>query len=566
MNRKYCVIAGFLVAALVVARSVAGTGRQPLTSVHFRRLLLPLGLFLLPVLVSAAPETFPGLGRKWQHYRSPNFELYSANSDRASRDVLEKMELLRALFLDTFKLKVRLPQPVTIYYFDRQADFDGYRPRNYRSNVRYVGFCNNYPDRTVITLAPVGSDENIAEVVYHEYIHCLFRITEQNPAPWFNEGVAELFSTMKEDGEWLQLGHPVVGRVIDLKNGRMMPFDQLFSVTRESPVFRNSGHSGIFYAQSWAFLHYCRFGVNKIPPEKVALFLRVAGSPETQERPEEFRNLCRELLGMDYPELLKELERYIAFGKFTGRKAKRPEISPRKEYTVRPVTREEMNLQLAELALRQFESPYGNLHVREQLERAPTARLHEVMGSAAIRADETDVAREHWRRAVELGTDNAAIFRELGRLESNAIFGQFDLDYRMPAQRANGLRHLLHKSIECAPEQSMGYEMLAWVEALSDKPDIAALNQVQQRFQSLNDRGRTLLALVIVRMRLGDTEGALKLLDQLEGTRPSDWVRFCAELTRARLEDRPVDQDKLPPASRRQPGMRMSPPRINLPH
>jgi hypothetical protein len=277
-------------------------------------LLISLGLVLLSALaLTAAPEIYPGLGRKWQHYRSPNFELYSANSDRASRDVLEKMELLRALFLDTFKLKVRLPQPVTIYYFDRQADFDGYRPPRFRGSTRYVGFCNNYPDRTVITLAPVGSDKEIAEVVYHEYIHYLFRVTEQNPAPWFNEGVAELFSTMKEDGEWLQLGLPVVGRVLELKSGRMMPFEQLFGVTYDSPLFRDSGHSGIFYAQAWAFLHYCRYGVNKIPPEKMALFLRVAGSPETQDRPEEFRALCRDLLGMDYPELLKELERYITF-------------------------------------------------------------------------------------------------------------------------------------------------------------------------------------------------------------------------------------------------------------
>jgi hypothetical protein len=232
----------------------------------------------------------------------------------------------------------------------------------------------------VITLAPARDRQMATEVIYHEYIHHLFRITEQNPAPWFNEGVAELFSTMREDKEWVQLGHPVEGRVIDLQRGKMMPFEQLFDVRYESPLFKNSGHTGIFYAQSWAFLHYCRFGVNKIPPEKMALFLRVAGSSEVQERPEEFRALCKQLLGMDYPQLLKELERYITSGRFTGRKAKKPAIAARTTYTVRPAEKAEIQVLLAELALRMTGSPYANLFIRDQIERAPSARLHELMG------------------------------------------------------------------------------------------------------------------------------------------------------------------------------------------
>lgn len=514
-------------------------------------------------LAAAGPrEPYPGLGRKWQHYQSPNFELYSANNERESREVLERMELLRALFLDVFQLKARLPQPVTIYYFDRQADFDGYKPVRLRGgDARYQGFCNNFPDRTVITLAPARDRESAIEVIYHEYVHYLFRITEQNPAPWFNEGVAELFSTMQDDDGWLQLGRPVTGRVMELQRGRMMPFDQLFAVGYDSSVFKDSGHSGMFYAQSWAFLHYCYFGVNKIPQDKMALFLRIAGSSEIQKNPELFRKVCGELLGLDYTGLMREMERYILRGRFQGRKAKRPAIAPRKDYIVRSVPPEEVEVRLAELSLRMTDSPYANLLVRERLERSPDARLRELMGSVALYAQEPDIAREHWRAAVELGTDNAAIFRELGRLETSAIFRQFDLDYRMPEKRAADLRHLLHRALECAPEQSLGYEMLAWVEALSGQPDIASLNHIQGRFASLNEKAQTLLALVIVRMRLGQNDEALQLLGQLERLSPDDWTLFGAELTRARLENRPVDRERLP--KRSSPGIR---PTLTLPH
>jgi hypothetical protein len=517
--------------------------------VSFRRLtILIAGIALLAqVLRAAKGEPYPGLGRKWHYYQSPNFELYSANGDRDSREVLEKMELLRALFLDTFQLKPRLPQPVTLYFFAKQEEFDAYLPASVRGGTaKYAGYCYNYPDRTVITLAPTRDRRATREVVYHEYIHHLFRITEQNPAPWFNEGMAELFSTMEEDKEWLVLGLPVVRRVLELQHSRMMPFDQLFAVRYESPVFRESGHSGIFYAQSWAFLHYCRFGVNKIPADKMAIFLRVAGSPDIQERSEEFRSACRELLGMNYQELLREMERYVTSGRFQGGKAKRPVIADRQTYQMRDVAPEEIAVRLAEVSLRFTGSPTANLYVRGRLEQAPDARLHELMGSVASQADETDGAREHWRQAVELGTTNVAIFRELARLEANLVFGQFNLDYRMPEKRATDLRHLLQKSIECAPTQSAGYEMLAWVEASVAKPDIANVNLVQQHFKTLNDKPRTLLALVLVRYHLGETKEALELLDQLGKFDLNPWSAYGAEVTRARIEDRPVNQAKLP--------------------
>jgi hypothetical protein len=560
---------GFFLARVGSPGSVAGTGPPNFTAVSHHRLHFIIGLLVACVgyAPAASSEIFPGLSRKWQYYQSPNFELYSANNERDSRDVLEKMELLRAVFLDTFKFTVRLPQPVTIYYFDRDKDFDGYRPPNLRGgDSKFAGFCTNYSDRTIITLAPTRDRDAAREIVYHEYIHYLFRITEQKSAPWFNEGAAELFSTLREDGEWLQMGHPVIGAVNELRRSKLMPFEQLFAVQYDSPLFRNAEHTGIFYAQSWAFLHYCRYGVNKIPPEKMALFLRAAGSAQMQEKPAEFRAFCKELLGYDYPELLRQVERYVVSGKFMARKVLRPSIPAKATYSVRPVDVSEMEEKLAELSLRITGSAYANLQIRDRLSRRPDARLHELMGMVAERDDEIDVAREHWRRAVELGTNNAAIFRELGRLESNEVFDQFNLDYRMPLARAERMRTLLKKSIECAPAQSMGYEMLAWVEASLAVPNIPNVILVQDNFKGLNDKPRTVLALALVRYRLGQTKDALGLLDELDKLTANPWAKHCAEITRARIEGRAVDVSKLPSGlPPRAGGVVMLPPMIDPP-
>ena len=534
-------------------------------SAHWRPLLLAAVLAAAVTAPAARRETFPGLSRQWGYYQSPNFELYSTNSERDSRDVLEKMELLRAVFLDTFRLSVRLPQPVTIYYFGEQEDFNGYLPKSRQGgDVEWAGFCHGDIDRTVITLAPARDRDSAYEVVYHEYIHYLFRIAEQNPAPWFNEGVAELFSTMQEDDKWLQLGQPVVGRVYDLRHGRLMPFEQLFAVTYDSPVFQSSAHTGIFYAQSWALLHYCHFGKNKIPPEKLALFVQVAGSSKVQAHPEQFRAVTKELLGYDYPKLLQEVEHYVTNGRFVGRKMPRPAIASKSSYVGRPATPEEMTVRLAELSLRCTQGAYANWVIHDLLAKKPDIRLHELLGAVASQENETDMAREHWNTAVDLGTTNAAIFRELGRLEADRVFSEFDLDYRLPDERAARLRILLKKSIECAPEQSMGYEMLAWVEATANAPEIASINLVQQRFKTLNDKPRTLLALAMVRFRRGETQPALEMLDQLDKMNPNPWTAYGAEITRARLEKRPVNREKLNELTSRQTeGFKLVPPNLD---
>ncbi len=495
---------------------------------------------------AATADSFPGQSRKWVYYQSPNFELYGANGDRTSRDILEKLELLRAVVLDTFKLKVRLPQPVTIYSFDREKEFNSYLPPDRRKgDVQWAGFCRSDLDRTVIILAPAADREATEQVVFHEYIHYLFRITEQRPPPWFNEGVAELYSTMQEDGQWLDLGQPIAGWIPELRQGELMPFNELFGVTDDSPIFQNSSHTGKFYAQSWAFLHFCCFGLNGIPPDKMNTFLRVAGSPKTQALGNQFEPVCRELLDLDYPGLRERLRAYVEIGRFQGRRVPRPQIAAKSGYSARPAADGEMATRLAELSLRFAHEPYANWYILDRAEHGADSRICELLGAMALQKGENDVAREQWTKAMNLGSANAAVYHELGRLEVNVLLDSFNLDSQLTPERTDRLRQLLTKSIKCAPDQSTAYEQLAWVEAATAKPSLANVNLVQKQFASLTNQPLALLALIIVRWRLGDTPAVLHLLDSLDKMNPAGWVAYWAETVRARAENRPPDRARL---------------------
>ncbi len=79
----------------------------------------------------------------------------------------------------------------------------------------------------------------------------------------------------------------------------------------------------------------------------------------------------------------------------------------------------------------------------------------------------------------------------------------------------NYLRRLLALSIQTAPRQVEAYQMLAWVEAMSDHPHNDNVNLVQHHFASLRQESHTALALALVRVRVQDTVGAKEILDRV---------------------------------------------------
>ena len=88
-----------------------------------------------------------------------------------------------------------------------------------------------------------------------------------------------------------------------------------------------------------------------------------------------------------------------------------------------------------------------------------------------------------------------------------------------------------------APSQSAAYEQLAWVEAAAPQPDIPAVNLIQAHFTLTNDKPRTLLALAMIRARLGDKEGALDLLASVRHMNPSPATEQAVRYVTARLSN-----------------------------
>jgi hypothetical protein len=507
-------------------------------------MLLSLSLCCLfsPALRAAEPE-FPAEKAKWRYLRSENFELYCSAGEQAAEITLRDLETLRALFLELLKVKQQRPIPVSVYVFGRENHYRSYLPEDIR-RAAVTGVHLAHPDRTTIMLTMAGNYGDTRQTVRHEFIHHLFRVVDDTPPLWYNEGVAELLSTIAEEKGKLVLGRPPVGRLIHLQAEGHLPVEQLFAESRAARIFRSDDHAGRFYSQAWLLTHFCYFGVTDVPREQAVQFLAAASAPEIDAHPQRLAAVAQQYLGMDLKTLDRRLESYALSGKYGSHHIAIPKVQAPRDYVRRDVPRDEMRVRLAELMARLRKDSAAELVLMNAVERDPAnSRVQEVLGTLSLmRHDETGMM-SRWKRALAGGSVNPAVAHEYLQQRTRTLFLSFDPHYRMPVALAEELRDLVRRSIQAAPEQCRMYEALAWIEASTAQPDIGNLNLVQTRFATLKEQPRTLVALAAARHRLGMDQQALKLLDSLATFETDAWSTDAAEQLRAKIERRPSNEE-----------------------
>jgi hypothetical protein len=157
--------------------------------------ILP-GLFcLLSALPALCGEA------QWVEIRSPHFSVATDTSDKRGRDVAVRFEQMRAVFASLMaKAKVNTPIPLQIVAFRSSKELRQFAPLFQGKPTELAGLFQEGSDRCFILLDL--STENPFETVFHEYAHQLMNGTlSAEMDPWFEEGFAEYFRTIKIDGK-----------------------------------------------------------------------------------------------------------------------------------------------------------------------------------------------------------------------------------------------------------------------------------------------------------------------------------------------------------------------------
>ncbi|MDP9169987.1 MAG: tetratricopeptide repeat protein [Acidobacteriota bacterium] len=355
-------------------------------------------------LLAAALPAF-GADR-WMRLTTSNFELYTSGDEKAARDTILYFEQVRGFFVKAAPVPFPGEFPVRIIVFKNREEFS-----KYSANPIEIAYYAAGEKRDYIVMAD-PSHESYA-IAVHEYMHLIIRHSGLHIPVWLNEGLADVYSSLRPVRDGVAVGDLIPGRVQALTTGRWLTFDSLTSASKRSSVYNEAERAGVFYAESWALTHM--------------LFL----SPEYRDNFGKFvvalhrgrssAEACEIAFGRSSAQVFQDLEKYMAGRKFYGRvfQTKLPKAQAQAETST--LSDWDSRLMLADLLAATGRADRARTEY-QQLEREQPGQpeVMQSLGYFALAAKDFPLAREYFEKAFAAGESDPQMCLRLAMLEREA--------------------------------------------------------------------------------------------------------------------------------------------------
>lgn len=254
---------------------------------------------------------FPALAEaRWVRLVTPNFEFVGDASEGDIRRTAERLEQFReALVRALPDTAATSPVPTVVLVFGSQGSLAPYRPLFEGKPVEVGGYFVDGEDRNVIAVNAELGDQALG-TIYHEYAHAVTSNQVGALPVWASEGLAELYETFesRNGGRAALIGRAPGRHLQLLRSATLIPLRELFAMTHSSTDYNEGNRRGVFYAQSWALVHYLNFG----SPARVRQFLTFVQNLSTFPNQEE---AAKASFG-NWAQLEDELRNYVGMFAF----------------------------------------------------------------------------------------------------------------------------------------------------------------------------------------------------------------------------------------------------------
>lgn len=450
-----------------------------------------LFVVLFIVLLTVAPggkasfDSFTGTAASaaakdtWMSVKSKNFLLVGNASEKEIRKAAVKLEQFREVFSTIFpKARLNTSVPTRVVVFKNSSAFKPFMPVYQNKVSEVAGFFQPGSDINYISLTAELRDSYPYATVFHEFVHSLTNENTSKLPTWFNEGLAEYYSTFDiTDGDkkvWL--GKVVPNHVYLLRERNFLPLRQLLEINTGSADYNERDKKGVFYAQSWALVHYLMLGKNGQRRPQMLQFLGLLGKGMAPGMAFE------QAFQTDYATIEKELREYIS----------------RSSYSVQVVTTDEKlqfdaSMQAEPLAEANAQFYLGDLllhmnrlgEAEEYLKRAISldeklAIAHASMGVMRMRQKRVAEAKQHLQQAVSLGSDNYWVHYYYAFALSREGMDENHFVMNYPPEAAQAMREHLEKAIQLAPDFAESYYLMAFVNLVTGEKFDSAIGQLKR--------------------------------------------------------------------------------------
>jgi tetratricopeptide (TPR) repeat protein len=396
---------------------------------------------------------------KWLSIRSKNFILVGNASESSIRRVGRTLEEFRAGFAILFPaIGQQSSPPITVVVFKDDLSFRPYKPVYQGKPANIAGFFQSGQDANFIALT---GDAQTPRIIYHEFVHSLSKDTTTPLPAWAGEGLAEVYSTfeIESNGKEMLLGKAISEHVLTLQKS-FLPVDRLFAVDHASPYYNEGTKQGIFYAESWAVMHYLMLSNNRARQPQLVKFLNLLASGKA------INDSFTEAFETDPAKFEKDLTDYISRFTFPAVLFKlQAKIDFEREMTASPLTEAQAQYYLGDLLFHMGRNDAADAQFQKAISLdANFAPTYASFGLMRMREGKHDEALQFLTKAVQADTNNyLAHYNYAFMLQSELAAAAI----RSDKSRIQLMRDHVKKTIELAPAYYPAYDMLGYVALLS---------------------------------------------------------------------------------------------------
>jgi tetratricopeptide (TPR) repeat protein len=423
--------------------------------------------YSIRVEVSAALAKAP-----WFEVQSRHFRVTGDADAKQLRRIAVDLEEIRRQFLTVFPKKAASPVPTTVIVFRNAKSFRlFFEPREAAGGV-YSGLDRNY--------IALNAGETRRRSVYHDYIHTL--IGDHVLPLWLREGLAEYYGSIENEryafGEdrTLQIGYRIDSHESLLKDRSILPVNELFAMTDDSPAYAENNRKSVFLAESWALVHMLHTP-GFVDLLKRLLDLLVDNNPA--------RESFDSVYGVE-PRLLEaRLRDYVKTSRAGGWTYTRIpyclcESKPLdwlqfnfdatqsyvKDQGQRRLTDAEVRFYIGDLLLHSGSPQEAGTYLQNALQLDPQlAAAHASLAVLQIKQGHYDEAKEHIDRALSLGSDNPLPYLLYARLIRQQVSSATELS----AEQLQNMQMSLSKAVRFGPNLNEAVDLLSEVDSLLEQ-------------------------------------------------------------------------------------------------
>lgn len=209
--------------------------------------LLLCAVAFLPIAFARSDEPH------WIRVNSSHFSVVTDADEKHGHDVVVRFEQMRAVFGQLLsRSRINMSEPIDIIALRNDDEYSKVVPSRQGQGLG-AGFFIPGADRDYFTLN-LSKDESWRSIS-RDFALVFLNYNYPPTQPWFDEGFAEYFSSLRLDRQ-VQIGTDPEPFTELLNSSTWMTISDLFGKVHESSSVEEKSQHTLFYAESWIVMHY----------------------------------------------------------------------------------------------------------------------------------------------------------------------------------------------------------------------------------------------------------------------------------------------------------------------